>query len=77
MLVVLVIHLFTLCVKYPVRYTVITYRRKNLEWIIHSRTDRELSAQQVEWYRVWPTLAEKRLRSRVQRRELQVLRRAV
>jgi len=71
------IHLFTPRRKYPVLYTVITYRRRNSEWIIHSTTHRELDSVVVAWYHAWPALAEKRLQSAIQRRELQALRRAV
>lgn len=64
-------------VKYPVRYTVICYRRKNREWIIHSTTHRELEPGVLAWYRAWPALAEKRPLLTAQRRELLRLRRAV
>ena len=73
----LVIHLFTQQVKYPVRYLVNTYRWRDHAWHLHRVAEHELPPAVVAWYHAWPTLAEKRQQSAIQRRELLRLRRAV
>jgi hypothetical protein len=73
----LVMHVFKPGLNTTMRYTVQTYRRKNSAWVSHSTTSRVLEPAVIEWFQTWPTLAEKRLQSTVQRRELQLLRIAV
>lgn len=73
---VFIMPVFTLAVKYPVRYLVTTYRWRDHAWHLWRVAEHEFEPAVLEFYSTWHTHAEKRHQSRAQRQALLRIRKA-